>query len=541
MRAPEAVTGLPLTPGSVLLHIGPHKTGTTSVQSALHLARAALRRRGIHYAGPDRHPVIAAQAAIEEPAPGARRRHPIARWNGLLGEIARHRSELVVLSSEWFADAEPSAIRRIVGQLGAERVHVVVTLRPLVRLLPSQWQQYVAAGSTIGYEAWLESVFGPPEGVVTPSFWQRHRHDQLVERWSAVVGVHRVTVVILDEVDRRGVLHAFESLTGLDRGSLVAEADRVNRSFTAPEAELLREMNVRLAAEVQDANLRLNLGLYGAAAGLRLREPAMDEPRIETPAWAVDRAIHVGGEIAAGIERSGVRVMGDLDRLAVAPATGTGPSGAGAGTVTATAVDWPGIVAAAASGALTASGLARTGGAARARLEPLSNERLRRVVAQRVRNAVRNRLDVLRDGAGRGSSSDSTGADRSPVAPLDASPEVETALARLAGVLRNEGLPRTLYDSVTSEGVMPELQRIEPRPAHEAADWPRIGAAFVVGIVRASGLVAGAGGTARRRLPPPRAGIETLEVAGVSTPAVAAELGRRILVGMIRPSDRRTA
>jgi hypothetical protein len=532
------VTGLQLAPGTILLHIGPHKTGTTSVQSAFHAARPTLRRRGIHYAGPDRHPVIAAEAAIEEPRHGQPRRRPIARWNALAAEIERHRSELVVLSSEWFADAEPRAIRRIVDQLGADRVHVVVTLRPLVRLLPSQWQQYVAAGSTIGYEAWLESLFGPPERIATPSFWHRHRHDQLVERWRSVVGDDRVTVVVVDEVDRRGVLEAFEGLTGLPRGSLVAEADRANRSLTAPEAELLREVNARLAAEIPDANLRLNLGLYGVAAALRLREPGTNEAPIETPAWAIERAIEVGREIVAGLERSGVRVVGDLSALDGSPAAAAIPRGKGRATKRSSIdTDWPGIVAAAAFGALTATGLTRTGRDARARLRPLSNVRLLRVVGQRARDAMRNAL-ALRQlvASGRKAGGGRTAPGRWNPAP----PEAAAALAQLAGLLRDQRLPATLYDSIVNEGVMPELQRIEPRPTPDAA-WPRLGAAFVIGVVRASGLLPAAGGSPPRRLPPPRAGIETIEVAGVSTLAVAAELARRAIAGILPNRPGRTA
>ena len=88
---------------------------------------------------------------------------------------------------------------------------------------------------------------------------------------------------------------------------------------------------------------------------------------------------------------------------------------------------------------------------------------------------------------------------------------------------------------------MPELERIEPRPSHDDADWPRIGAAFAVGAVRASGLVVCVGGISRRRLPPPRARIETLEVAGVSTSAVAVELARRALAGILSTTGRRAA
>ena len=40
-----------LEPGTRLLHIGPHKTGTTAIQGALHLARGRLAAAGVVYPG----------------------------------------------------------------------------------------------------------------------------------------------------------------------------------------------------------------------------------------------------------------------------------------------------------------------------------------------------------------------------------------------------------------------------------------------------------------------------------------------------------
>ncbi|HXG26892.1 MAG TPA: hypothetical protein VNL94_08600, partial [Candidatus Binatia bacterium] len=305
-----------LPAGSRILHIGPHKTGTTSVQSAFHLARAAAAAQGVHYAGSERHSVVAVQAAIE---PGRARPAALRRWGRLVGEIERSTAERVVLSSEWFADAGPEAIRRIVADVGSERVRVVVTVRSLERVLPSQWQQYVAAGLEAGYEPWLRSIFQGDGTSTSPTFWHRHRHDRLIERWASVVGAENVTAIVVDDADHGAVLRAFEGLTGLRTGTLVAERDRANRSLTLPEAEVVRAFNVELNREIEAHNVRLNLGLYGATAALRARTPDAAEPRIETPAWALERAAEVAREIVAGIRAAGVEVVGDLESLAFDP------------------------------------------------------------------------------------------------------------------------------------------------------------------------------------------------------------------------------
>jgi hypothetical protein len=510
-------TDVTLPAGSILLHIGPHKTGTTSVQSAFHAARRALAAHGVVYAGPDRHAVGAAQAAIETAGPGVRRVHPVRPWRELLREIGRAGDERVVLSSEWFADAELDAIRRIVGELGSDRVHVVVTLRSLARILPSQWQQYVAAGSTIGYAPWLESVFADSGEGDARSFWHRHRHDRLVGRWAEVVGPGNVSVVVVDDHDREVVLRAFEGLIGVPAGTLVAEPERQNRSFTVAETDLLRTLNAALARAVDDPNLRLNLGLYGSAAAMRLREPGASEPRIQTPAWAAQRAAGAQREIVDGIERQGVRVVGDLGTLATRTSRPMperdGPAREDAA--------WPDVVAAAGVGALAATGLAR--GTRSGELAPLSTERLARVAYQRFRDGLRLRVRSIGRRRTAATASDTDGRWLTPIERV--------ALDRFRAAVAAEGVPATLADRVAREGIIPELRRsADGSPEVPERAWPEIGTALVMGVIRASGLL-GAGEGGRRR-PPPRARIETLEVARVSTPIVALVVLRRLLAGV---------
>ena len=65
MEAMEAIphdAALLLPEGTRLLHIGPPKTGTTTVQAAFHAAAPRLTSQGVHYAGRTRHPRRAAFA-----------------------------------------------------------------------------------------------------------------------------------------------------------------------------------------------------------------------------------------------------------------------------------------------------------------------------------------------------------------------------------------------------------------------------------------------------------------------------------------------
>lgn len=359
-----------LPEGARLLHIGPHKTGTTSLQSAFHLARREAAAQGVHYAGPNRQPMQAAHAISGKPSPySGGNTPPQQRWRELVREVEGAAGKRVVISSEGFADADDDGIRRVIADLG-DRVHVVVTLRALASILPSQWQQYVQGGMIRSYEAWLEAMLNPAPGAALPNFWVRHRHDALVARWAAAAGPSNVTVIVADEADRARQLRLFEALTGLREGTLVPEADLLNRSLTLPEVETVRAYNVAHRAEGLGTLLHMKVMRLGAAEHLKGRAPDADEPRITTPAWALERADAIAREIVDGIAGSGVRVIGDLGSLAVPAASRSGRSGAVASLSRPPVADetWAEIGARTAMGIVLASGLAR-GASATAGLE----------------------------------------------------------------------------------------------------------------------------------------------------------------------------
>ena len=312
-----------LPEGTRLVHIGPPKTGTTAVQGAFHARRREVLAQGVRYAGRSRHSGAAVLAVAGRPSfqrdSGP---PPMRRWNALAREVRRATEPRVLLSSEFFADVEADEIPRIVDDLGRERLHVVVTLRPLARLLASQWQQYVQSFKRLSFDDWLVAVLNGPPGKVTPTFWRRHRHDELIERWAAVVGPERVSVVVLEEGDHDHVLRVFEQLLGLRAGTLVADDDATNRSMTLAEIEAVRAFNNAF----WDAGLRNALYHrvmhFGAAAYMKQRPPGPDEPRIDTPQWALDRSGEIAREMVARIAVSGVRIIGDLEALTVVPSSG---------------------------------------------------------------------------------------------------------------------------------------------------------------------------------------------------------------------------
>jgi hypothetical protein len=308
--------------GTRLLHIGPHKTGTTSIQGALFAAKDAMAGHGIDFPARSRYSMEAVLAVCARPAMIGDTRPTEKHWQRLVDLVHATGKRTSVVSSEFFADApDDETIARIIDDLGRDRVHVLITLRPLAKILPSQWQQYVQNGLRMGYEDWLTHMLRKaPYEKPNPSFWRRHRHDRLVERWVRVVGAENLTVVVVDDSDRGGLMRTFETLLGLPGGLLVPESDTVNRSLTLAETEMLRKLNREFRGNGLPDELYSKLVRGGAVLHMKNTcRPTPEDARISTPAWALEAAAGIGAEMAERIADMGVRVIGDPALLSAVP------------------------------------------------------------------------------------------------------------------------------------------------------------------------------------------------------------------------------
>ena len=316
----------------VLLHIGVHKTGTTAIQAALADARGDLLAHGVRYPGKLQAQHRAALALLGRPwgwnSRGGSvmdRRH----FDALIRRVGRHGGR-VVISSEFFCEAPADKAQETIDALGgAGRVTVVVTLRNLGKLLPSSWQQYLKYGLTTSYDSWLQDVFANPgASKISPTFWRRHDHADVLTRWSLAAGADNVNVLVLEDVDRSAQFRAFAQMLDVPEEILVSRMDLTsNRSMTAAEAELLVRLNKRVKKQLQWTDY---VRLVRRGVALRMvegREPDPDEPRLTTPEWALDAAAVQGAKSVQAIRQLGVNVFGELDALGTRVPNSPGGSG----------------------------------------------------------------------------------------------------------------------------------------------------------------------------------------------------------------------
>ena len=286
----------------LLLHIGPHKTGSTSVQLSLSKVRKALLEQGVWYF----EPKIAATSAIfaqyaskeQRLAPGLLRKFAnedaILAWSrqclvDLRAQAARGDADLCIISSEDFLSLTPDKVAELLRDMQEifSEVTVLAYARDPVALYLSVLQQMVKTGFQLrqlktpetfnfplrrGLETYGR-VLGRPRMIVRNFDRANLVQGDVVQDFAAVVGKIGPTITLPS-------LRQNESLPGAatawfltvnetwDRGPLGLDRLRVMNTMTSSKAlaALPRlEMNDPGAQSVIRRNARADIAWINAA------------------------------------------------------------------------------------------------------------------------------------------------------------------------------------------------------------------------------------------------------------------------------------
>jgi len=403
-----------LPPDAILVHIGPHKTGTTAIQSTLARSRAQLREHRVHY--PGRRMAHHAEAkSLRQQSQGWAHDGKPPPDPSVWTDFVRHVASLdgrVVISSEFFAEADAEQRARLVRDLGPDRVRIVAGARNRASIVVSSWQQLVRSlGRTESLEGWLEKSYRRADARDRPTeFLWRTNPAALVEHWSDVVPAERITVVVLDERDRRLLPASFETMLGLPGGLLADQRPpQANRGLSAVEIEFVRQINAELHRRIRWADYDLIVRRGVIQRLVEVRSPGPEEGRPQLPGWAVDRAVAEADQNVARLDGCGARVIGDPASLRVMP-----PAGQDAPPITDVPID---LAVQAVVGAIAAStrgkwslgppgkptkvqaptGRPATGQArSKRRIDAVPSRELAAVLSRRVRAGLRRRYRTLR-------------------------------------------------------------------------------------------------------------------------------------------------
>ena len=325
MSSEERTKSLPAN--SIMLHIGAHKTGTTSLQAALFAASKPLEEQGVInlVADGDETANPAARAVQRLPSSGSTGA-PVdySVWTTLVDQAKAHPNQLVSISAEAFAVSESLVIKQIVKDLGLDRLQVVITLRPLGKILPSQWQQDLhGAWLSLEFEEWLKKTLkdvGPIKQIgplqVPHQFWFRHRHDALLQRWIDAVGSDRITLVVADDQRKSSLLEHFENLLSLSAGTLSSTSITRNQSMTLPEMQIMQRYGELLESSELGKQIVARSRYHKALRILRkIRPENTNDAHLVIPAWSYERVSEIQREMVERMQASRVAVIGTLNQL----------------------------------------------------------------------------------------------------------------------------------------------------------------------------------------------------------------------------------
>ena len=305
-----------MSPKKVILHVGTPKTGTSYVQDVLFRNRDELAAQGVLYPVDrfDGH-FLAALDLMRLPW-GGLETEAVGAWDAL-ADTVRHWSGTAIISHEILATASRTQIRRALASLGHPdtEIHVVLSVRDLVRQIPAEWQENVKHRRTISYRRFLDQVQDPDRsGRIATWFWGVQEIPDILNRWGAEIDPSRVHVVTVPKPGApKSLLWArFAEAFHLEGLELDLHVERANPSLGVPETALIRQINKSANADVEPGAYRPLVRELLAHQTLSKRT---DSPRLSLPpqvwSWADDLS-HAWIE---EIRERGYDVLGDLDDL----------------------------------------------------------------------------------------------------------------------------------------------------------------------------------------------------------------------------------
>ena len=310
-------------PGRVVLHVGAMKSGTTYIQSRLFANKELLEERGVLLPGRE---WVSQVYAVKHLLRGSGR-----MWDKHAAKVSAHPGTSVI-SMEFLGPARPAMIRRVRETIMGE-IEVVISARDLNRTISAMWQEDLQNGRTWRWPDYLADIeaFRPGHreaGAAVPeagrAFWYRQNLVRIARNWGEVVGAENVTLLTVPHpgAPQELMWERFAAVLRTDPHGF-AQASRANESLGAASALAVRRLNELLeesAGSLRDDDpVRKRLLAKRVLSARRLQESPIGLP--VTP-WVAEHS----AEMVSGLQRLGVRLVGDWGDLTPVAVQGVEPT-----------------------------------------------------------------------------------------------------------------------------------------------------------------------------------------------------------------------
>nr|WP_246283612.1 hypothetical protein [Nocardioides perillae] len=300
------------------MHVGTPKTGTSYLQDVLFRNRELLEEHGVRYPAHrfDAH-FLAALDLMRLPW-GGLETEAVGAWDAL-AERVRDAEGTAVVSHEILATASRAQVERALTSLGHGRpgveVHLVLSVRDLVRQLPAEWQENVKHRATLSFARFLDEVRDPARSSKVASwFWGVQEVPAILDRWGHALPPEHVHLVTVPAPGAPPDLlwQRFSHAFGLDDLPIDLHTDRGNPSLGVPETALVRRINQAVNRDVAPAQYRPLVRELLAHQTLSRRTGS---PRLALPPEAVAWAQDLSRGWVEQVRDRGYDVVGDLEDL----------------------------------------------------------------------------------------------------------------------------------------------------------------------------------------------------------------------------------
>lgn len=301
----------------IYLHIGAPKTGTTYLQSVLHLNRAALLDVGMLYPGPRTNHFIEAldllgQTFLEDEStadPGS--------WDRLTEGALSHPGP-VLISHELLVRADPAIARRVTEGFGDRPVRLVITVRDTARQVPALWQEEVKNRGRRDLDTFVSTLTRQVQAGRNTAIRRMTDARLPLADWLDAVPPADVRVVVVPAPGApKGLLwERFAAAIDVDATAFDPTGRRGNQSLGNASVELLRRLNVELRRGEDDFPPAVYRGTVKrflaqqALAGRAEGAITLSRPQMR---WCAE----LSEQMSAGLAASGHTIVGDLNDLIV--------------------------------------------------------------------------------------------------------------------------------------------------------------------------------------------------------------------------------
>jgi len=184
---------------TLFLHIGVHKTGSTSLQAVAHLHREALARQGLHVvqtgATNDGNHVLLSRALLRDPAASRSVPLDLTIWQAARDEIVHSPCPAALITSEEFTAVGLEGIAALAGLMEAASVdvQVMVFLRDQLAALRSNHVELLKQG-LIEHDFASYLAMSALDADFVESI-DRFNYQLLLQPWISVFGQDRIKAV----------------------------------------------------------------------------------------------------------------------------------------------------------------------------------------------------------------------------------------------------------------------------------------------------------------------------------------------------------